>query len=344
MADNKLLQLTSVYQPPRIDLLLPDIKQIFNTTTPTVAAGDFNSKHPCWNSRRTNKRGKSLYRYLAKTDTTAHGPSAPTFYHRLRYLPDVLDIAISKNATVIDINSINELASDHVPVIAHIVATPARHKLKEIKKVNWVNFTEELETNIGKLPTINNTIDLDNAVDTLTTQINSTVESATTKIIPHAGDPLGLPYELKLKIRMRNQLKKTWQRTRSTVDKTAFNKLRREIEHELQEIKNERWQSTLEEIDDNDPTTYKLAKLFRRNKKNYPPLHGSNGMVYTTQDKAEQLANSLENQCDKNYENIDLDHIDMVHQTLNLIPDTAEPNNIDFTIPDEVQKNMQKPK
>lgn len=56
LSNNKILKITSVYQRPSKDLL-SDIQKLLNFPHPTIAAGDYNSKHPAWNSSMTNHRG-----------------------------------------------------------------------------------------------------------------------------------------------------------------------------------------------------------------------------------------------------------------------------------------------
>ena len=88
----------------------------------TIVAGDFNAKHTNWGSRTNNKAGRKLWDLQQCTNVQIIGPDKPTFLpNRLNCKPDILDIAVVKDiSTPLRAEVINELNSDHLPVILHL--------------------------------------------------------------------------------------------------------------------------------------------------------------------------------------------------------------------------------
>lgn len=81
---------------------------------------------------------------------------------------------------------------------------------------------------------------------------------------------------------------------------------------------------------------FRISKILRQNKRQYPPLHGERRLVYTIEDKLEALADSLEAQCTNNYKNIDLDHIDTVHRQVRGALSKNNITPIDHVEPEEI--------
>ncbi|KAL3279005.1 hypothetical protein HHI36_016521, partial [Cryptolaemus montrouzieri] len=69
-----------------------DIKAIFNSNMPTIAAGDLNAKDSDWNSRKTNKSGWILKTITERNNIIAIGPREPTHLHTATGTMDKLDI------------------------------------------------------------------------------------------------------------------------------------------------------------------------------------------------------------------------------------------------------------
>jgi exonuclease III len=76
--DTGPLRVISVYKSPRTPLDTADLDKIFSDPTPTLVAGDLNSKHPAWNSRLSNASGKLLFRHASGSDYLVMGPDTPT--------------------------------------------------------------------------------------------------------------------------------------------------------------------------------------------------------------------------------------------------------------------------
>jgi hypothetical protein len=81
-----------------------------------------------------------------------------------------------------------------------------------------------------------------------------------------------------------------------------------------------------------------MVKALRANKKPLPPIHGTRGLVFSDDEKAEAFADSLELQCRPNIADADLDHIEVIENEIEEI--LSEPNDtpITPTSPEEVRE------
>lgn len=88
------IRLMSAYNAPKRNIIPGDLDLLLQDRIPTIVAGDFNAKHPAWNSNVTNRNGRILCKYVTDNFITALGPDSPTMYHTQGYRPDVIDIAL----------------------------------------------------------------------------------------------------------------------------------------------------------------------------------------------------------------------------------------------------------
>ncbi|GJQ77498.1 hypothetical protein Trydic_g20889 [Trypoxylus dichotomus] len=108
----------AAYSSPQNDIEEADIDAVFNSHHPTILAGDLNSKHPQWNSKTLNRKGKQLKKISDERNLTVDAPTEDTHIHTPTGSTDVLDLVILKCvATPYCIETINDLSSDHFPVI-----------------------------------------------------------------------------------------------------------------------------------------------------------------------------------------------------------------------------------
>ncbi|KAK9877761.1 hypothetical protein WA026_019441 [Henosepilachna vigintioctopunctata] len=67
-----------------------------------------------------------------------------------------------------------------------------------------------------------------------------------------------------------------------------------------------------------------------------PPLHGLNGMIYTDEEKVEEIANQLKNQCRSSYVRADLDVIEQVNREMRIFMNEETDEEIRNTNIEEV--------
>ncbi|GFX09724.1 RNA-directed DNA polymerase from mobile element jockey [Trichonephila clavipes] len=218
-------------------------------------------------------------------------PTAPTYY-AARGTCSILDIAFAKNLILEDINSVNDLSSDHNPVLIDLALNNSLPKnLRTLKSTNWIKFQEIVFNSIPGNPIID-TNNIDNAINNFTGMITSAISATTvTKVIstPH----LRLPHRIRELIKIKNRFRKQWQLTRNPLLKREVNSLQRQIKTQISEHRNNSWHNLLTNLhpEDNSFTTSNGSLLKSRL---LSPLAGRNGILYSDDEKAEEFKNNLE--------------------------------------------------
>lgn len=75
------ITIAAVYFPPRFNLKQQDFEQYFNKFgTKFIVGGDFNSKHPWWESKTTNPKGRELYKCIQTRNYSVISTGKPTYW------------------------------------------------------------------------------------------------------------------------------------------------------------------------------------------------------------------------------------------------------------------------
>ncbi|GFV85466.1 probable RNA-directed DNA polymerase from transposon X-element [Trichonephila clavipes] len=255
LGNNTHLTLSCIYKPPRNHINTSELDAILNASPKVMLFGDFNAHHPCWNPGRPNTHGNTLYNWASTHALEIMAPTAPTYY-AARGTCSILDIAFAKNLILEDINSVNDLSSDHNPVLIDLALNNSLPKnLRTLKSTNWIKFQEIVFNSIPGNPIID-TNNIDNAINNFTGMITSAISATTvTKVIstPH----LRLPHRIRELIKIKNRFRKQWQLTRNPLLKREVNSLQRQIKTQISEHRNNSWQNLLTNLhpEDNSFTT-----------------------------------------------------------------------------------------
>ena len=109
---------------------------------------------------------------------------------------------------------------------------------------------------------------------------------------PRPPIPAGIQDEIRLKKRLRRQ----WQVSRNPALKAEVNRQQRLVTRRLNELRNDQWSETLESLDPEDQSLWKMTKRVMR----FPtssPLQVTQGRIaLSDSEKAEALADGLETQ------------------------------------------------
>ncbi|KAH0816677.1 hypothetical protein GEV33_006114 [Tenebrio molitor] len=252
-------------------------------------------------SRRANRNGRILIEHADNIDIIIEARD----FHA-----DTLDIALLKNVPFqTRLHASQALDSDHLPVLMHIgdEASDANRNAT-VQITNWSRFAEILETDFGPVPRIESVADLESAAGAFEEKIKTAMSDSTrTRVEPPEKE--NLPQWIVDLIRAKNLARRQAYRTGSAVDRTEANRLGNEVKFAL--------------IDHRSPL---------------PPIHGTRGLVFSDDEKAETFADSLELQCRPNIADADLDHIEEVEHDIQEI--LSEPNDtpITPTSPEEVRE------
>lgn len=115
--NNRGTTLIAAYSPPQ-SLHTRDIDALFAGPDPVILTGDLNAKHAHWNSFTNNTAGYALAAHEQNSNYFVIAPNEPTHIPwQANHQPDILDIALVQHIThPIDLEVINDLSSDHLPV------------------------------------------------------------------------------------------------------------------------------------------------------------------------------------------------------------------------------------
>ncbi|GFT78311.1 putative RNA-directed DNA polymerase from transposon X-element, partial [Nephila pilipes] len=180
--DSQPITICSIYRPPKNrDATLPDLQKIFRNRNKCITVGDFNAKHRTWNKgQNQNKTGKLIFDF-----TQLYGldlitpPSYTRITQRRREKPSTIDFGITKGIESTTVTVIEELSSDHHPLIFLCNITDfSPPKNSYIKFTNWEKFQNLLHESIEGNPTINSTADIDAAAENLILKIQSTIDQS----------------------------------------------------------------------------------------------------------------------------------------------------------------------
>lgn len=307
MDDGSTYTIISAYLSPLKNILTEDLDILFKNTNKTILGCDLNSKHNAWKCRITNTKGRQLHSHAERYNYNILTPDKPTHFS-VNHRPDILDFFIIKNVNrMFHINTEDALSSDHNPVFLKTHNWINNIGFDESQsKINWRKYTQELEKINREIPTLDNTIDLENEVTKIEDEIKTSITLATTtKRGKYKYE--AIPYELKELIKYKNRLQKRVRLLQYPPDKIFLSQLKNLIKKEIYNFKNEKWGEIIRSLDEGDENHKNLwiwKKRICGKKNREQPIHGPTGLLYTEKSKAECFSNMLQNQFAPN---IDLD-------------------------------------
>ncbi|GFX55591.1 probable RNA-directed DNA polymerase from transposon X-element [Trichonephila clavipes] len=329
----------SAYRSPRKSILVHDLHQLFRNQDYVLVAGDLNAKHASWSPiAQQNVAGHTIRKFCNSTGYSLNAPLEPTHFHK-NLRNTVIDLAICKGMTITDVTSIPELSSDHNPVLFEVCldnfTAPA---LSTYAFPNWKKFHEILTNSLPGNPIINNTNDIEMAINNFNFSLKNAYNNSST--FKSINKPLStIPSVIRDKIKLKNRIRKDWQDTKYPPYKTQLNTLQKDIKKELQNYHNFKWDKLLAEAIADDDSLYKIVKTHSNKNKTFhiPPIVGPMGLHYSTEDKVNLFADSLKSSFQENPEPYDDDFIDHVEEKIgNYMDRNARRHTAPLTSPEEV--------
>lgn len=288
----------AVYLSPKDPLLAADLHHIFDRFDKVLMGGDLNSKHAAWNARRPNPRGQTLFALEDELNITVLGPREPTRIPRdQRQHPDVLDIALVKNINVnLQLRTINDLSSDHKPVIGILDRASLQLPQYMTHQVDWETYERYLTNNVRPTMPIDTRADIDTAVDTLTAKISTAKRRATTARIQPDINFEPFPPALQQLKTERNRVRRRWLQFRDPADRQQMNQLNRELSKCVVEWRQESWERKMNEFLLRTREEWSVVKNLRQQKPPKRAIQGPNGLLYDPLAQAELYADTYETQ------------------------------------------------
>ncbi|GFX70645.1 RNA-directed DNA polymerase from mobile element jockey [Trichonephila clavipes] len=134
-------------------------------------------------------------------------------YSRPGVRDSIIDLAVFKNIPFnYDIRVIDDLCSDHLPVILTLYTNSDTMKIPVQLFTNWENFRFLLKNKPFPIPTSPSNEHLDIAFGRLGENISEALVAASKPKFKTA--PIKLPPDIRSKIRHRNRVRRFWQRSR----------------------------------------------------------------------------------------------------------------------------------
>ncbi|GFY12896.1 putative RNA-directed DNA polymerase from transposon X-element [Trichonephila clavipes] len=223
---------------------LPGIQERGNNL---IIAGDLNAAHKTWNNTRSNNFGFRLQRIIQNyPNARIVAPHTPTHINsrsRPGVRDSIIDLAVFKNIPFnYDIRVIDDLCSDHLPVILTLYTNSDTMKIPAQLSTNWENFRFLLKNKPLPIPASPSNEHLDIAIGRLGENISEALVAASKPKFKTA--PIKLPPDIRSKIRHRNRVRRFWQRSRDPSLKNELRTISNEIASDIRHLSRARWEKT----------------------------------------------------------------------------------------------------
>lgn len=361
VTNNESIHIHSIYVPGRGDNievnshLINDIRKLTNKNVSFFVCGDYNAKNQYWNCNRSNLAGTLLYNELCKNKFFVEYPDEHTHIpSNAKNSPSTIDLVLTNKLHDISDLKISDLSSDHCAVIFQI-DTSAKLDFRpktylDYANANWSKFQHFIHKNI-EIVNIQDKLTEPKEIDAHIKLFTDIILEAQKIAVPRsicAQYKLNLPDDLVEIIKIKNVIKRKWHRTRDETIKAQFRLLERIIKERVNIIRNENWSHKLSTIKPNHTNIWKLSKFLKKHNNNIPTLKTDNGLIVTSEQKANIIADIFE----KNHKNpLEANSPDFTSQIKNKVselrqplPPEESPIPTDFTEVTEIIRMLKNPK
>ncbi|GBO01041.1 putative RNA-directed DNA polymerase from transposon X-element, partial [Araneus ventricosus] len=151
------------------------------------------------------------------------------------------------------------------------------------------------------------------------------------------NDSYETPPEIRAQTTHTNRLRKIWQRTKWPQDKKAYNREKEKLSKMWKEHNNNSFQKKITNANTEDKTIWSLIKSYTGENYKIPPLRGNYKIAYSNQEKAEEIALSLQDQFKPNKIR-DMKNDKIVRKTVKQFLTSPPNSTIESCTPDEVRE------
>lgn len=292
----------AAYKNPQAELNIDDLKKLYNKHNKIIMAGDINAKHTAWGNKYNNKTGKMLVKSKIANEFKFNilNTDVPTYYSPITMTGSNLDLFFVKNMNLSKPASINELSSDHLPVMAKLVYRTNNNINNnnnfDYSKTDWDKYKKELNHEwVIKNKFVNNR-EVEDTISNLNLVMQNAVQLATPT---HKNSDFKHETNQTIKslIKYRNRMRKIQQKYQCKTCKKIVNSLNNQIKYKLQDFKNEKLIKTMKELNIRNGTLWNAVRLskWRSNKsKKVYKIHSQTGITYNKNQIAEAFADNFE--------------------------------------------------
>jgi len=177
----------SFYSAPGSNIVFSDLPAFFNSSFPTILAGDFNAKHSSWGCHSTNPRGRALLKISLKYGLNIEASNSPTYFPtNSNHNPDILDIFLTNFSQSSSDPVVFQALSSDLPVLLNISITPSAN-ISQTSKIDWLHIKYLLEISNYKCPTPKSPAEIEAALTEFTNHLNDVKKSASITLPAHRG-------------------------------------------------------------------------------------------------------------------------------------------------------------
>ncbi len=187
------------------------------------------------------------------------------------------------------------------------------------RRTNWKQFQTELQQRIPAASALSGPQQIEagaqKSAEAETDTLNAAAEKQRSALDREEPEPQLTPYLTNLICR-KNRARRVWQSTRHPADKRELNRLKRKVEIELAEYRNQKRDKLLSGLKPEDNSQWKISRTLSRTPISVPPLQNNEEFAESNETKAEPLANVLESEYQPVEESPPLPHVVEVQQTV----------------------------
>lgn len=299
--------LASVYSPPKHSLSEPDYENLIgNLGNRFLIGGDWNCKNVRWASRYTNKKGANLEKVVNNIGGNFITPGKFTYFPPLGAIgkkPDVLDFFVFNNINLINRTACDTLKVkfDHAPLTLSVFSTPvlkARPPTLISHRTDWKKFNQILTNSIDNDVRIDTVEKLEEETSLLVNLIQEAAK-ASTPVAINSNKHFYLPPDILQLIKSKGKARKRMQETKCEGDKKHYNFLNNAVKSRLSKYRNDKFETFISKLGAREIDDYSLWKATKYLKRpaqlSFPISTGNDEWATNSQEKADILANHLEN-------------------------------------------------
>jgi hypothetical protein len=119
---------------------------------------------------------------------------------------------------------------------------------------------------------LHNGVEIDRCVENFSGAFLKALAASTQKCRPRDDQRPPIPAGIQEVIRLKNRLRRRWQITRDPVMKAEVNRLLRSVTRRLNVWRNDKWSASLESLDPEDQSLWRMIKRLMRFPTPSPPL------------------------------------------------------------------------
>lgn len=264
-----------------------ELKDILNIPHPAIIAGDFNARSTVWGSSYESVTGRKINQTVnALPNWYAIGPQEPTHFNAATSTWDTIDFALLKDIPWrVSCNSIDDLLSDHSPVLLDLQTTNLVPCINSTTRINWDRFLELLPVEPPVIPLVVQD-DIDAAVDIFTQAMSTAVELAREEVAPVIEF---LPKAIHRMVRQRNRLKRQWYLYRDPRVKHLFNQCNHKLQKSIKKYRLKKLNLRYKKAMSSPDMFWKFMRQNSCKRKKIAKLADASGKLYLTDEEKADL-------------------------------------------------------